>query len=103
MQADPESGLGWRRGEGERHRARETIPACRFRAEPPTASRRQSIVLRLAVVLRDAPLAVDEPLVLEAVQRRVQRTLLDLECAARDLADAKQHAVAVQLAERTGL
>jgi hypothetical protein len=40
---------------------------------------------------------------LEAVERRVERTLLDLERAARDLPDAQQHGVAVQLAERDRL
>jgi hypothetical protein len=40
---------------------------------------------------------------LEAVERGVERALLDQQRAARDLLDAQQHAVAVQGAERDGL
>jgi hypothetical protein len=41
--------------------------------------------------------------VLEAIERGVQRALLDVERAARDLLDAREHGVAVQLAQRDGL
>jgi hypothetical protein len=41
--------------------------------------------------------------VLQAVERRIERALLDLQRPAGDLPDPQQHAVAVQLAERDGL
>jgi len=41
--------------------------------------------------------------VLQPVQRGVERALLNLQRAARDLLDAQQYAVPVQLSERDGL
>jgi hypothetical protein len=63
------------------------VPARRIVAEPPPARRRQTIELRPAVVVRLAPLTRDQTLVLEPVERRIQRTLLNLQRAARDLLD----------------
>jgi protein involved in polysaccharide export with SLBB domain len=40
---------------------------------------------------------------LEAVQRRIQRTLLDLQRVAGQLLDTQQDSVAVQRSERDGL
>ena len=60
------------------------------------------VVLRLALVLGLAPLAGDEALVLEAVQRRIEGPLLDFQAVFGNLLDAQQDAVAVQRAERDG-
>ena len=90
-------------GEGARNRLHEAIPARGLLTQATASERGEAVVLRLAVVLRRPPFARDKPLVLEAVQRGIQRALLDEECAAGDLLDPEQHAIAVQLAQRYGL
>ena len=52
---------------------------------------------------KTTPRGGQQPLLLEAVERRIQRTLLDDQRAARDLLDAQQHAVPVEGSERDGL
>src|SRR5262245_11422578 len=48
---------------------------------------RQLVVLRAAVVVREIPLRLDPTAPLEAVQRRIQRSLIDLQRVFRDLLD----------------
>jgi len=45
------------------------------------------IELRAATQLGDAPLGLDEPILLEAMQRGIQRALIHAQCLARDLLD----------------
>ena len=71
--------------------------------ESTTSDGGEAVVLRFAIVLGGAPVAVDQSLMLEAIQRGIERALLNEQCAAGDLLDAKEHAVAVQLAERDRL
>src|SRR6476661_4071260 len=52
----------------------------------------EPVELGAAVVLRDAPFGLDGPLVLEPVERRIERSLVDLEQIAGHLLDALGHA-----------
>src|SRR3954452_730942 len=73
------------------HHSRQPLPSGCFFAETLSASRGQLVVLGLSVVVRDAPLGIEQTLTLEPIQGRVQRTLLDLQRAAGHLANAQQH------------
>jgi hypothetical protein len=60
----------------------------------------EAIILGLALVVRFAPFAGDQALMLQAVERGIERALLDLEAVAGDLLDAQEDAVPVKLRER---
>src|SRR5688572_1440752 len=92
-----------RRREHRRHRFHQPLPARRVFPQPPPPRRRQTVELRPPVVLRFAPRALDQTVMLQPVQRRIQRTLLYLQRAMRDLLDPQQHAVTVHVAERDSL
>src|SRR5262245_13056243 len=85
------------------HRDHEPIPALRLLLQPATAGCGEAVVLGSAVVVRSAPFGLEQTLVLEPIQRGVERALLDRQRLVRDLLNAQQHAVAVQLAERNRL
>ena len=57
---------------------RHAVPLLTLRVELASARRGQPVELRLAFVVRFTPLAGDPALVLQPVERRVQRSLLDL-------------------------
>jgi hypothetical protein len=60
------------------HRRRQALPPRRLDAEPAPPGRRQAVVLELAIALGMAlPSPGDEALVLQPVQRRVERTVLE--------------------------
>ena len=61
---------------------------------------REPVVLRPPAQLRDGPLGFDPALVLEAMERRVERALVDLQDVLGDLLDALRDRPAVQ---RVGL
>src|SRR5262245_33773946 len=85
------------------HGERGEIPAFGVGLEALSTGGGERIELGLAVVVRRAPLAVDEALMLEPIEGGIERTLLDGERASGDLLDAQQHAVAMLRAERDGL
>ena len=89
--------------EDARHEPGHLLPAVRFAAKLTASGRRQSIIFGFALVVGFAPLAGDEALVFQAVERGVERTLLDFEAVAGDLLDAEENAVSVQWAEGDGL
>src|SRR6185437_13643498 len=64
------------------------------------ASGLQRVELGFAVVLRRAPARREPAAPDQAVERGIQRALLDQQRPARDLLNAQQHPVAVQLAQR---
>ena len=72
-----------RRGgiEDAEHRARVPAPDGVGRLELAAAPIGQAIEPRAPVVLRQAPLGIDPPFVLEPVQRLIQRAVLDVELA----------------------
>src|SRR6476620_8506767 len=63
-------------------------PRLGFRAERAPALRGQPVVLGAPVVVARAPFAVDPALLLEPLERRVERALVDVEDALRELLDA---------------
>src|SRR5690606_8689512 len=66
---------------------RKPVPARDFLAEARAAGGGEAVELRAPVVIGAPPLALDEPLVLQPVQRGVECALLNLERTARDLLD----------------
>src|SRR5206468_3148592 len=77
----------------------EPTPVVDFLSEPSLPAGRQRVILRLATIVGLAPFRLDQSLMFEAVQRRIQRPLLDLELVAGNLLDAQQYAVAVKRSE----
>src|SRR4030095_8012308 len=92
-----------RGGQNAADDVRHAVPVARFFLQLFAPGGREPVKARPALVLGLAPLARDEALVLEAIQRRIERALLDAEALLRDLLDAEQDAVAVERAERNGL
>lgn len=91
------------RVEHELDGAGEVPPACDFGGQCAGAGRGQLIVLRLAVVLRGAPIAPDQPPFLEAVQGGIERSLPDLQRVTRELLNALAYSPPVQGGERERL
>src|SRR6476469_7240888 len=81
-------------------RDHQSPPALGFDAEGFAAEGRQVVVLGAAIVVRDAPFAVDPLLLLETLEGGIERALVDLEHAARRLLDALGDAPAVHRRER---
>ena len=69
-----------------------------FVVELAAAERGQAVELRAAVVVRRAPLGLQQAAHFEPVQRRIQRALLDLQHVARRLLDELRDRVAVHRA-----
>src|SRR5262249_40431311 len=78
---------GASRLEHQTHDVRVARPTRELGREVFSAGGGDAIELRLAVSLRDAPLRVEPTLVFHAVERRIERTLCDLQLLARDLLD----------------
>src|SRR6478609_11133023 len=91
------------RAKNSRDDVSHAIPLLGFGLETSAACGSELVIFGTAVVLAVAPLAGNHALMLEAIERWVQRTLLNYEFLARDLLDAKQHSVAMQRAERNCL
>src|SRR5947209_2801144 len=81
-------------------RRRQAAPVGGFLLEMPAAGPRERVELRAAVVLARLPLRGDPPLLLQLVQRRIQRPVADLENVARDLFQALADRPPVQRFER---
>src|SRR4029453_17089784 len=60
-----------------RDRQRQPLPLSGFGLEAPAARPGQPVVLGAAVVLGGSPVGVDEAALLDAMERRVERALLD--------------------------
>src|SRR6516164_2383237 len=79
------------------------VPFFSFRLQPALSRRCQVVILRFPLVVRLAPFAPDPALILQPVQRRIKRALLNLQPILRYLLDAQQNSVPVQWSERNGL
>lgn len=79
------------------------LPGPLLDLELAPAERGQFVETRASVVRRGAPAAGDQPALFEAIEGRVQGTLLHEDRPAGDLLDAEQHAVAVHIPQRDGL
>src|SRR5712672_1421239 len=69
------------------HHARNPLPILGLHRKLLLAARRDRVKLRLAVVVGRSPLRSDPPLLLQPQQRRVHRTLVQLQHIAADLLD----------------
>src|SRR5262249_30748482 len=78
------------------HRDRQVFPVRLFHLELFPAGTGQFVEASPAVVLRRAPLTLDPAAVFNAVEGRVEGTLLDGKPVLGELADALPDAVAVQ-------
>jgi hypothetical protein len=79
-----------------RDRGGEPFPQRGFLLELFLPGLCKGVVLRAAVLLGHAPLRLDPPLIFEALQRRVERPLLDQQDVARQLTDTARDRPAVQ-------
>ena len=82
------------------HRLGVRRPARRLGAELRSAPRRELVVLRLAVVLRESPFRLDPAAILESMQRDVECAILDVQRLVRRLADPRRDGVAVSRRRR---
>src|SRR6185503_20605195 len=89
--------------EDERHRLGEATPLIDFFAKRFASRLGQRVVARAPVVLGRLPITLDPAAVLEALERGVEGSLIDLESAARDLLDAETDAPPVHRLERKRL
>src|SRR5262249_32120943 len=78
----------------------ESIPARFLRLELLPAGARELVKLRFASGFVHVPARRDPALLLDAVERRVERTLLDVEHLVRELSNTLNDSVAVQLSQR---
>jgi len=85
--------------EDARDESGHAIPLVGFGAELAATGGGEAVETGFAVVVGFAPLAGDEALVFEAVERGVERALLDGKLFAGDLLDAEQDAIAVERAK----
>src|SRR4249920_2838863 len=91
------------RVEQQGHGSGECAPRAGLRLELLATAARQRIELGFPVVLRGAPLGLDRALALEAMQRRIERSLLHAQRILRDLLDAIGDGPAVLRLERERL
>src|SRR5215212_5250912 len=91
------------RFEDEPHRLGKSPPVRRLFLEPSPSGGGEAVILCFALVLRLAPLGSNQGLLFEAIQRGIERALLDQQPLARNLLDAQQDAVSVQRPERDRL
>src|SRR5690242_12599542 len=86
--------------QNEVHRIGEALPFVDLLAECLPPLTRDAVVACTPVVLGGLPIALDVAAVLETLQRRIERTLIDLEAAVRDLLNAKTDAPPMHGCER---
>src|SRR5690606_10970510 len=79
--------------------ANEALPSLALGCQPLQAAGRECVELRAPAFGRDAPRRGNQLLVLEPVQGRIERTLIDLQRLARQLADPFRDAPAVERLE----
>src|SRR5687767_14475948 len=87
------------RTEHARDRLCEGIPARPLRLKVSPTGRCQPVILRALLVFRELPLGVDQAALLEAVERRVQRSVVDVQHVLGAGANRDANPVAVLLAE----
>src|SRR5262249_3401327 len=85
------------------HCQRGELPTFGLGLQALSAGGGKPVELGLPVVSGNPPLGIEQPLVFQSVQRRIERALLNGQRVTCDLFDAKQHAVAMLGAERHSL
>src|SRR5206468_10445920 len=83
-------------------RPHSPFPPAGLVAQPLAARRREAVVPRAAVILGCAPERSDPPAILETVERRIQRPVLDLQHLVGSLLDGVRDRVPVRGAEGQG-
>src|SRR5262245_50824223 len=81
----------------------QPLPLCRFFVEMPAARTRERVDLRTPVVAAPRPLGGDPSLLLQLVERGVERAVADLQHIARDLAETLADRESVERLERQDL
>src|SRR5205823_4642515 len=84
----------------EFHGGGEAFPFVHLVAECATSLPCDGVVPRATVVLGVLPIALDVAAKLEALERWIERALIDVEASARDLSDAEADPPAVHRLER---
>src|SRR4051812_29031991 len=79
----------------QRHRRGEALPLVDLFTERSAALPRDGVVARASVVLGVLPVALDVAAMFEPLERGIERALVDLQPAARDLLDAEPNSPAV--------
>jgi hypothetical protein len=87
------------RGECRADGGCEPVPVFRFLPQPLAARGGEFVELGPAVVFRRTPVRLEQSLLDQAKQSRIERALFDQQCVTRDLPDAQKNAVAMQGAE----
>jgi hypothetical protein len=95
--------LTWGGAEYFGNESGHAVPLVGFGAKLVAADGGELVELCLAIVVGFAPLAGDETLMFEAVEGRIEGTLLDGELLAGDLLDAEKNTIAVKRTEGDGL
>ena len=83
--------------------ARQPLPTVLFHGELFAAGAGQRVELRLAAGFRLFPFGLQPPLLFQPVERRIERSLVDLDHRAGDLLQPLRDAVAVRGLEREDL
>src|SRR4051812_8365168 len=89
-----------RRTENACHGLHESVPAAALFCQVRPAGRSNAVVLGLPVVFGGAPEGSNQSTVLEAIQRRIERSVFDLEDFFGRLLDTMGDGVAVRGAEQ---
>src|SRR5258708_5200260 len=82
--------------ENAAHDLRHPVPVVGFSLESPLSRRAELVELGLALIVGLTPLAFYQSLMLQPIQRRIQRALLDLKLIAGNLLYTQQHSVPMQ-------
>src|SRR6186713_3352234 len=88
-------GFSLGRPQNPRHGDRVPRPPRGLRAQLRASTRGELIELRLAIVLGEAPLGLDQATLLESMERRIKRPFLDLQLGPARLGDPPRDCVAM--------
>src|SRR5206468_1963348 len=82
------------------HGGGETFPAVGFFPKALSSSRSHRVVLRFPAVLALSPFGGDQPLMLQPIERGIERALRNLQRVVGHLLDPQEYAVAVERLQR---
>src|SRR5437762_5888219 len=100
---NPEPDRHSRRSDDQRDRRGEPLPRCGFLLELFPSGFRQRVELRASLVFGDAPLRGDPTLVLETLERGIERSLLDQQHVVGELSNPPRDGPPVQRLEHERL
>jgi hypothetical protein len=88
------------RTQSRTYSSHEPIPVVGLLAQTLTARGGQLVKLSLSIILRCAPVSLQQPLAHQPKQTGIERALFDEQRVSRDLSDAQKNTVTVQRSER---